>query len=133
MAALLPLSTKARTLAGALELAVRRVNADSSLLPGLTLKYEYTDSGCRDSMALTALGRQLYRTSRFRQFAAVIGPFCSIGCEQTGLMTSGRNLGQISYGKQLPQFPSSQMLQHILNANYFSSRKIPHWASSLHK
>ena len=56
MIALLPISMPGgRTVAGALELAVQRVNADPSLLPGLTLKYTYGDSGCSGPKAMTAL------------------------------------------------------------------------------
>ena len=78
LSALLPLSGSAQfaggeTIAGALPLAVERVNADPQLLPGYTLDYRYKDSGCSASAALQALGSMANgRTD------AVIGPACSV-------------------------------------------------------
>ena len=75
LALLLPLSgeiwTLGRQIAGAAPLAVDRVNADSSLLPGLVLEYRFADSGCSTSQGLQAMGKLLAGTSRID---AVIGP-----------------------------------------------------------
>ena len=106
MIALLPISMPGgRTVAGALELAVQRVNADPSLLPGLTLKYTYGDSGCSGPKAMTALAHLLAAKisggHRFGEVDAVLGPYCSVGCEQTGFVTAGGNHAQISYGTHI--------------------------------
>ena len=58
-------------IAGAAELAVRRVNADSMLLPGRVLEYSWADSGCSAQQGLEAIGELLRGKSRID---AVIGP-----------------------------------------------------------
>ena len=76
---------QAHSIAGALPLAVERINADSSLLPGRTLRFEWRDSGCSPSVALQALGS----LDSGGQVDAVIGPACSVACEPTGYLTAG--------------------------------------------
>ena len=58
-------------IAGAAALAVERVNADKSLLPGRWLEYRYADSGCNAKQGLAAMGELLGGVSRID---AVIGP-----------------------------------------------------------
>ena len=92
-------------MAGALPLAVERINADSSLLPGRTLRFEWRDSGCSPSVALQALGSLAYGG----KLDAVLGPACSIACEPTGYLTAGLNLAQISYSCNSPALSSKKM------------------------
>ena len=78
--------------AGAAALAVERVNADNSLLPGRTLQYTAADSGCTARQGLKAMG--LIETvdggtswddsdvdAEASSTNALIGPGCSTACE----------------------------------------------------
>ena len=58
-------------MAGAVALAVERVNNDKALLPGRRLDYSWADSQCSAGHALAAIGGLLGRASRVD---AVIGP-----------------------------------------------------------
>ena len=97
---LLPLEggwASGKTIAGAVPLAIERINDDDTLLPGHTLDYTVRNSGCSAGDALQGLGQ-------LAEFAidAVIGPGCSTGCEPTGYLTAGLNLAQVSYGCSSP-------------------------------
>ena len=77
LAVLLPLSgawPAGQTVAGAVELAVERVNADATLLPGRTLGYQWRDSACSAPAALNGLGSLI--SSKDARPSAVIGPAC---------------------------------------------------------
>ena len=123
LGALLPLTgdwAEGPTVAGALPLAVERVNADPSLLPGLQLEYVVQDSACSVPDALHGFGELITAEGRIN---AVLGPgcrsarhrslvhrfsawlqlqgscmkagiFCSVGCEPTGYLSAGQNLAQ---------------------------------------
>ena len=80
--------------AGAAALAVERVNADKTLLPGRILQYSWADSGCSAQQGLAAMGKLLQGESRMN---AVIGPGCSAVCEVTSYLSGGQNLPQIGY------------------------------------
>ena len=86
-------------IAGAAALAVERVNADKSLLPGHLLEYSWGDSGCSAQQAMKAIGELLGGKSRI---SAVIGPACSAACEVTSQLTAGQDIPQISYGCTSP-------------------------------
>ena len=60
-----------KRVAGAAALAVKRVNADRSLLPQRRLEYSWADSGCSPQQGLAAMGELLGGVSRVH---AVIGP-----------------------------------------------------------
>ena len=79
--------------AGAAALAVERVNADKSLLPGRRLEYSAADSGCSAQQGLKAMGKLLAG-----RVDAVIGPACSSACEVTGYLSGGQGIPQISWG-----------------------------------
>ena len=79
--------------AGAAALAVERVNADKSLLPGRRLEYSAADSGCSAQQGLKAMGKLLAGS-----VDAVIGPGCSSACEVTGYLSGGQGIPQISWG-----------------------------------
>ena len=81
-------------IAGAAALAVERVNADKSLLPGRRLEYSWADSGCSAQQGLAAMGKLLGGVSRVD---AVIGPGCSSACEVTSYLAAGQNISQVSY------------------------------------
>ena len=89
-----------RRIAGAAELAVERVNADKSLLPGHRLEYRWADSGCSAQQGLTAMGELLGGTSKVD---AVIGPGCSSACEVTSYLSAGQRIPQISWGCASPE------------------------------
>ena len=70
---LLPISgswKRGRTIAGAVTLAVERIELDASLLPGLRIQYEWLDAGCNVSQGITSL-QALLKNS---ELSAVIGP-----------------------------------------------------------
>ena len=95
-ALLLPLSgawTGGQRFAGAAALAVNRVNADKSLLPGRVLAFEWADSGCSEKQGLKAMGELLESMHRID---AVIGPGCSAACIVTSYLVAGQSLPQIS-------------------------------------
>ena len=81
-------------IAGAAALAVERVNADNTLLPGRSLEFSWEDSGCSGNQGLTAASKLLGEASRI---SAVIGPGCSAACTATSHLSTGQNIPQISY------------------------------------
>ena len=121
LGALLPLTgpwAEGPSIAGALPLAVERVNANPSLLPGLTLEYVVRDSACSGQAALRGFGELIATEGRID---AMLGPgcrsarrvcgwcispkpvtwdcmmpwiCCSVGCEPTGFLAAGQNLAQ---------------------------------------
>ena len=60
-----------KRVAGAAALAVERVNADKTLLPGRRLEYSWADSGCSAKRGLAAMGGLLGGAIKVD---AVIGP-----------------------------------------------------------
>ena len=64
-------------IAGAAVLAIKKINADKTLLPGRELMYSWADSGCSAQQGLKAMGELLAGESRID---AVIGPGCSSAC-----------------------------------------------------
>ena len=95
LALLLPVSGSwdvGTRVAGAAALAVERVNADLTLLPGRKLEYSWADSGCSAQQGLTAIGELLARQGRID---AVIGPGCSTACEVTSYLSGGQNIAQV--------------------------------------
>jgi branched-chain amino acid transport system substrate-binding protein len=82
-----------RVSAGAIKLAVDDVNADPTLLPGMTLVYAFRDSKCTAAGSLDALAQLFSDNSDIR---GIIGPGCNAECEVTALLTEGRDLFQIS-------------------------------------
>ena len=87
------MQTSGARIAGAAELAVQSVNADSTLLHGRVLEYSWADSGCTAQQGLVAMGELIRLESRIH---AVIGPACSSACEVTSYL-SGASMPQISY------------------------------------
>ena len=76
---------------GALPLAVEQINRDATLLPGLTLKYQWEEGSCSPFEGfgkLQTAGLRLHD----QDMHALIGPMCSKGCIPTGLLTKGKNL-----------------------------------------
>ena len=96
-ALLLPMSgswSAGPLIAGAAVLAIKKINADKTLLPGRELMYSWADSGCSAQQGLKAMGELLAGESRID---AVIGPGCSSACEVTSHLLSGQNIPQIAY------------------------------------
>ena len=92
-----------RRIAGAAALAVERVNADKSLLPGRRLEYSAADSGCSAQQGLAAMGELLGGASRVD---AVIGPGCTVASAVTSYLAAGQGLPQISWGSTAPSLSS---------------------------
>ena len=113
-ALLLPLSgawTGGQRFAGAAALAVNRVNADKSLLPGRVLAFEWADSGCTAKQGLAAMGKLIGSTSRID---AVIGPGCSsASCELTSYLSGGQAIPQISWGCTSPSLSNKEEYQLV--------------------
>ena len=102
LALLLPMtgsSARGPTTAGAAELAVKTINADTTLLPNCTLEYSQLDSGCSAKQALAAMGELLQGDSHID---AVIGPGCSSACEVTSYFSGGQEIPQISHSCTSP-------------------------------
>ena len=57
-------------IAGAAALAVERVNADNTLLPGRQLEFSWRQAGCSAKQGLAAMGELI----KLRRIDAVIGP-----------------------------------------------------------
>ena len=81
---------------GAIALAIDAVNAHGLLDPmirGSKITYSWKEVDCDRSKALAALSQILEQGP----VDAVIGPDCSAACESTAILTSARNVPQISY------------------------------------
>ena len=84
---------------GAISLAIDAVNAEAqgalrgSMIRGRKITYSWKEVACDRSKALAALSQILEEGP----VDAVIGPDCSAACESTAILTSGRELPQISY------------------------------------
>ena len=96
--------------AGAAELAVTRINADKTLLPGRVLEYSWADSGCSAKQGLAAMGELLAGESRID---AVIGPACSSACEVTSHLSGGQGIPQISWGCTSPTLSDKNEYQLV--------------------
>ena len=107
-ALLMPLSgpwDAGKRVAGAAALAVERINADKTLLPGRRLEYGWADSGCSAQKGLAAMGELLGRASTVD---AVIGPGCSSACEVTSYLSGAQGIPQISWGCALPELSDKE-------------------------
>ena len=82
-------------IAGAAALAVDKINANETLLPGRDLRLRWADSGCSEKQGLAAMGKLLASESRID---AVIGPGCSSACKVTGHLSEAQKIPQISWG-----------------------------------
>jgi len=81
---------------GAVSLAIDAANAHGLLGPmirGSKITYRWKEVGCDRSKALAALSQILEEGP----VDAVIGPGCSAACESTAILTSARDVPQISY------------------------------------
>ena len=97
IAVLVPTSqswSEGRASIGAISLAIDVVNAQAQGgLRGRKLTYSWKEVDCDRSKALAALSQILEEGL----VDAVIGPDCSAACESTAILTSARDLPQISY------------------------------------
>jgi ABC-type branched-subunit amino acid transport system substrate-binding protein len=103
-----------KRVAGAAALAVERVNADKTLLPGRRLEYGWADSGCSAQKGLAAMGELLGGASKVD---AVIGPACSSACEVTSYLSGGQKIPQISWGctaSSLSNKEKYRLVRHLL-------------------
>ena len=81
---------------GAIALAIDAVNAHGLLGPMIRrskITYSWKEVDCDRSKSLAALSQILEQGP----VDAVIGPHCSVACESTAILTSARELPQISY------------------------------------
>jgi hypothetical protein len=83
---------------GALRMAVEELNRRPELLGGLKLQVAEKAIGCDSSSASAGLSVLLEEG----RVDAVIGPWCSLGCESSAYITSGRDIVQISYSCTSP-------------------------------
>ena len=86
-ALLLPMSgssDRGLRMAGAAEIAVERVNANSSLLPGRKLGYRWRDSGCSAQQGLAAMGK-LLQHGHTRGTAAKTGKIKKVSCSRANI------------------------------------------------
>lgn len=82
-------------LASGVLIGIDAVNANSSLLPGIKLTFDWRDSMCEESVALTATVDMYAKTSP--QIHALIGPACSHGCKAVGYLSNYWNMPLVSY------------------------------------
>ena len=84
---------------GAISLAIDVVNAQAHaallgpMIRWRNITYSWKEVECDRSKALAALSQILEEGP----VDAVIGPDCAVACESTAILTSGRELPQISY------------------------------------
>ena len=84
---------------GAISLAIDVVNAQAQgallgpMIRGRNITYSWKEVDCDRPKALAALIQILEQGP----VDAVIGPDCAVACESTAILTSGRELPQISY------------------------------------
>ena len=83
---------------GALRMAVEELNRRPELLGGLKLQVAEKAIGCDSSSASAGLSVLLEEG----RVDAVIGPWCSLGCESSAYIASGRDIVQISYSCTSP-------------------------------
>lgn len=84
-------------LASAAPIAIDKINADRTILPDYTINYEWKDCGCDKVMSAGG-------TVEFikRNYAAIIGPYCSDGCKPSGLIAGYYNVPMITYSCSTP-------------------------------
>ena len=101
--------------AGAAAIAVERVNADITLLPGRVLEFSWADSGCSAKQGLAAMGKLLQGESKI---SAVVGPACHSACEVTSHLSGGQGIPQISWGCTSPELSNTttyELVRSILH------------------
>jgi ABC-type branched-subunit amino acid transport system substrate-binding protein len=79
-------------------MAVEEVNRQSELLGGLKIQMFEKAVGCDSSSASAWLSVLL----EDGPVDAVIGPWCSLGCESSAYVTGGLDIAQISYSCTSP-------------------------------
>ena len=79
-----------RRMAGAMPLAVERINSDPNILKDYTLEYIWRDSRCNAGKSLAAMSELLDLG-----VDVFIGPGCSAACEVTQWLASNRGLFQV--------------------------------------
>ena len=82
----------------ALTMAVEELSRRPELLGGLKLQVAEKAIGCDSSSASAGLSVLLEEG----RVDAVIGPWCSLGCESSAYIASGRDIVQISYSCTSP-------------------------------
>ena len=84
-------------LASAAPIAIDKINADPSILPDYRINFEWRDCGCNKVMSAGG-------TVEFikKNYAAIIGPYCSDGCKPSGLIAGFYNVPMITYSCSTP-------------------------------
>lgn len=77
----------------AVDLAVKSINADASILKHYKLKYSVGDSGCSGVQTVGEFARLVYQGG----VNVVIGPSCDEGCLSGGFLATYHNLPMISH------------------------------------
>lgn len=85
-----------RRFAAAVTVAVERLNADKSFLPGYSVSFIWADSKCEEKDALSVIIDMC--TKYNKPVNAVIGPACSDGCKIGALIAAHFNIPIVSYG-----------------------------------
>jgi hypothetical protein len=106
---------------GALMMAVDEVNRRSEL-GGLKLHMEWREIGCDSSSASAELSRLLEEGP----VDAVIGPWCSLGCESSAYLTGGRNILQVSYSCTSDVLSDKLKFPTVMELPNPSTRSTPH-------
>lgn len=98
MAVLLPWSGNrplGKTIAGAVTLAIEKLNADETLLPNRTVEFVWNDTQCNVKYGL----KEAVDFWRYQDpLHVIIGGACSIVCEPVGLLAAVWEIPMVSWG-----------------------------------
>jgi hypothetical protein len=108
---------------GAIALAVDFVNNQTDLLGGKKVVYSWQAIDCNPSQAIASLTRMLEE----RPVDAVIGPDCSVACESTAYLTSGRDIPQISYSCSADSLSDRAKFPSVSSGFFFVAPRALGW------
>ncbi|XP_070568265.1 atrial natriuretic peptide receptor 1-like isoform X2 [Ptychodera flava] len=86
-------------IAGAISIALEKINNNDTLLPNRTLTFVWNDTQCSAKMCLSEIV-DLWRG--IPNLHAFIGPGCDVACEPAGLLASSWRIPMISWGCASP-------------------------------
>jgi len=84
--------------AAGITVAVNRINADPTLLPGYNVTFVWGDSQCEEKTTLGVLSRMFMNKNGELPVHALIGPACSDGCRSGSFLLDNWNIPMVSYG-----------------------------------
>ncbi|XP_053164969.1 guanylate cyclase 2G-like [Hemicordylus capensis] len=104
-----PLS--AQRLSAVLQIAIDKINMDTSYLGNYSLEYVYADSGCEAKKSLLAFLDQFQK----KHISALFGPVCSQAAEVTGLLASQWNIPMFGFVGHTAKLDDSSLYDTYIN------------------